>query len=48
MSLLATRLHSLNIVVFRPELCSYLASKDYFDKSPLPILLGQSCAEKFS
>lgn len=48
MSLFATRLRSLNITVFRLEsLCSSLPSKDLFDKSPLPVFLGQSCTEKF-
>jgi hypothetical protein len=49
MSLLDTRPRSLNIIVFRLEsVCSCLASKDLFDKSPLPVFLGQSCTEKFS
>lgn len=49
MSLLATRLRSLNIIVFCLELlCSCLDSKDLFDKTPLPVFLGQSCTEKFS
>ena len=49
MGLLAARLRSLNISIFRLEsLCSYLANKDLFDKSPPPVFLGQSCTENFS
>jgi hypothetical protein len=48
MSLLAIRLRSLEIIVFRLEsLCSCLASEDLFNQSPLPVFRGQSCAKKF-
>lgn len=49
MSLLATCVRPLDIIVFRLEsLRDQFASKYLFNKSSLPVFLGQSCTEELS